>query len=78
MKTSNVQTHGTFVILALLATYLVRDIWPLLTYTLHPLDAAEGNILWIKIALVTLSSVVLPLTEPYPYEPLDSSVSTTI
>ena len=46
-----------------------------MTFTLHPLDAAEGRVLWAKIALSGLSGVLLPILEPFPYIPVNAKVS---
>lgn len=65
--------HPTLVVLVVLATYIHRDVWPLLTFTLHPLDLAEGSLLWSKVVLATFAGVVMPLVEPYPYIPVDTA-----
>ncbi|PIL29368.1 ATP-binding cassette transporter [Ganoderma sinense ZZ0214-1] len=52
------------VLLATWAVYAYRDIWPLATYDLTPIDGAEGNLLWAKIGLLTLAAIVLPLISP--------------
>ncbi|EMD41584.1 hypothetical protein CERSUDRAFT_110134 [Gelatoporia subvermispora B] len=51
--------------------YMYRDVWPLATYTLSPFDASEGWVLWVKVALLTVAGVVIPLTAPRQYTPLD-------
>ena len=66
--------HPTLVVLSAVAVYINRDVWPLITFSLLPLDSAEGALLWTKLALAVLSGVVLPLIEPYPYIPVDPSV----
>lgn len=66
--------HLSAVTLTIFAVYAYRDIWPLMTYTLRPLDEAEGAILWVKVALAGLVGIVLPTFEPYPYIPLDLAV----
>lgn len=48
-----------------------------MTSTLHPLDAAEGRILWIKVALAMWTGVIGPVLEPYPYIPLHPEVCRT-
>lgn len=54
--------------------YTYRDLWPLMTYTLLPADRREGVLLWVKIALVTYAGVLIPLTIPRAYVPLDPEV----
>ncbi|KZV63334.1 P-loop containing nucleoside triphosphate hydrolase protein [Peniophora sp. CONT] len=63
--------HLVLILLASCAVYGVRDIWPLMTYTLRPLDAREGTLLWIKITLIALAGIIIPLTVPRQYIPLD-------
>lgn len=46
-----------------------------MTFTLRPLDEAEGRMLWVKVALAGLAGVLAPLLEPYPYIPYDPEVS---
>jgi hypothetical protein len=74
MSFSNTQMHATFVLLGLFIQFAYRDIWPLLTFTLHPLDEQEGVILWVKSALTIYTGLVVPLFEPFPYKPFDPSV----
>ena len=69
-----VAPHLVLILLASCAVYGFRDIWPLMTYTLQPLDAREGALLWIKIALLATSGIVLPLTSPRQYIPIDPEV----
>ena len=64
--------HLTLVSLTICALYVYRDVWPLMTFTLRPLDEAEGSILWVKVALIIYIAVVAPLCEPYPYIPVDA------
>ena len=45
-----------------------------MTYTLVPADRAEGALLWVKLGLVTFAGVVIPLTVPRAYVPLDPEV----
>ena len=67
--------HLTLVTFTVLAVYLYRDIWPLMTFTLQPADSAEGILLWVKIALLAFVGVVEPLFEPFPYAGCDLTVS---
>ncbi|KAI0941922.1 hypothetical protein AcV7_002478 [Taiwanofungus camphoratus] len=63
--------HLSTVLFLCWAVYVYRDIWPLATFTLKPVDAAEGGILWTKIALLTIATVVVPLCMPRQYIPLN-------
>ncbi|GJF00392.1 ATP-binding cassette transporter [Phanerochaete sordida] len=62
--------YTTLFSFAAFTCYAYRDIWPLLTFTLHPLDGAEGDILWVKLALAAWAGFLGPLLEPFPYIPL--------
>ena len=63
--------HLTLVTLAVTVSYVHRDVWPLMTVTLRPLDESEGAILWMKVALTLFASVVEPLLEPHLYTPVN-------
>ncbi|EMD39557.1 hypothetical protein CERSUDRAFT_111872 [Gelatoporia subvermispora B] len=63
--------HLATVLVATWGVYAYRDIWPFATYTLRPIDAPEGRLLWTKIALLSVSGVVVPLVSPRQYIPLD-------
>ncbi|PPQ71821.1 hypothetical protein CVT26_007735 [Gymnopilus dilepis] len=63
--------HAIVVWLSILGVYIYRDIWPLATYTLEPADQEEGNVLWVKIALVFIIAAVIPAFRPRPYKPVD-------
>jgi hypothetical protein len=56
--------HTTLVVLSVFSVLAVRNIWPLMTFTLHPLDSVDGTLLWAKVALAALAGGVLPLIEP--------------
>ncbi|KAH8086658.1 multidrug resistance-associated ABC transporter [Cristinia sonorae] len=64
-------THLTLVSLSAWLLYLYRDVWPLCTFTLSPLDSSEGWLIWIKVALLSLTAVAIPLTSPRQYTPID-------
>ncbi|KAJ6563153.1 multidrug resistance-associated ABC transporter [Mycena vulgaris] len=53
------------------ALYFYRDIYPLATFTKHPMDTEEGGLLWVKIALLFVVAVILPLIAPRAYIPVD-------
>ncbi|OCH85242.1 hypothetical protein OBBRIDRAFT_807663, partial [Obba rivulosa] len=63
--------HLAAVLVATWAVYVYRDVWPLATFTLSPLDASEGWMLWTKFAILSIAGVVIPLTAPRQYIPLD-------
>lgn len=72
---SNVASaHAAFVLLVVWGVFVYRDVWPLATFTLSPLDAAEGALLWVKLAILTLAAVVIPLIVPRRYVPVDPLV----
>ncbi|KAF8256886.1 ABC transporter type 1, transmembrane domain-containing protein [Lactarius quietus] len=64
--------HLSSLLLGTFAVYAYRNIWPLLTFTLSPVDAFEGGLLWIRIGLLAFTAVVIPLLIPRRYIPIDS------
>ena len=69
--TSVALCHLSSLLLGTFSVYAYRDIWPLLTYTLSPVDACEGALLWIRISLLAFAAVVVPLLVPRQYIPID-------
>ena len=63
--------HLSSLLLRTFSVYAYRNIWPLLTYTLSPLDACEGALLWVRIGLLAFAAVVIPLLVPRQYNPID-------
>jgi len=65
----------TFHLLLFLAlcTYTYRDLYPLITYTKHPLDPdyLPQPIVWTRFSLLTLVGLALPLLQPSQYRPVD-------
>jgi hypothetical protein len=47
----HLQTRATAILLALIAPHLYRDVWPLRTPGLQPLDSREGAVLWAALVL---------------------------
>jgi hypothetical protein len=67
-------THLEIVLLTSFCVNAFRNLWPLMTYTSAPADAFEGYFVWIKITLFGFSGIVIPLTMPRKYIPLDPRV----
>ncbi|KIJ38959.1 hypothetical protein M422DRAFT_258374 [Sphaerobolus stellatus SS14] len=65
------RNHAIGVLSATFAVYAYRDIWPLATNNQHPIDASD-KLLWTKLGLLTVISVVIPLVIPRQYVPVDS------
>ncbi|KZV91533.1 P-loop containing nucleoside triphosphate hydrolase protein [Exidia glandulosa HHB12029] len=65
-----VQKHLCLTLLAAWLVYFARDVFPLATYTIVSLDTSD-ELLWPKIAVLSLVGVVVPLCIPHPYIPLD-------
>ncbi|KAH7903194.1 ABC transporter type 1, transmembrane domain-containing protein [Hygrophoropsis aurantiaca] len=64
-------THLSILLLAILAIFVSRDLYPLATFTTQPEDIGEGWLLWAKITILAIISVVLPLVTPRQYIPFD-------
>ncbi|KZV91547.1 P-loop containing nucleoside triphosphate hydrolase protein [Exidia glandulosa HHB12029] len=69
-KVKAISVHLGFVLFAVWSTYVYRDVWPLATYTLAPLD--DINKFFVAyFTILTFVGVVAPLLVPTPYIPLD-------
>ncbi|EGO28521.1 hypothetical protein SERLADRAFT_354415 [Serpula lacrymans var. lacrymans S7.9] len=66
-----VSRHLIILLLVVLGIFAYRDLWPLLTFTHIPLDIHEGWLLWVKISILTLITIVLPIIKPRQYVPFD-------
>jgi hypothetical protein len=66
--------HLNVVLLALLGTYISRDIFPLVMIDQQPLDGDQGIVLWAKFAVLTCAGVGIPLMIPRKYVPVDPKV----
>nr|GAT43190.1 ATP-binding cassette transporter [Mycena chlorophos] len=65
----NLVRHANAVLLTAFAVYAYRDIIPLATFTLQPLD--HGTKFAAKLSLLTFTSIVVPLLTPRLYIPID-------
>ncbi|KAF7305977.1 ATP-binding cassette transporter [Mycena chlorophos] len=63
--------HINLVLFPTFCMYFARDIFPLATYTLTPVDIAEGSLIFVKIAILFTVAVAIPLTVPREYIPFD-------
>ncbi|KAI0066587.1 hypothetical protein BV25DRAFT_1403282 [Artomyces pyxidatus] len=61
--------HLNVLLLSSFGVYAYRDLWPLATFTLSPVDLSEGVLLWAKIGLLAFASIFVPLTIPRQYIP---------
>ncbi|KAH7904637.1 hypothetical protein BJ138DRAFT_1130879 [Hygrophoropsis aurantiaca] len=64
-------THLSILLLAIFAIFALRDLYPLATFTTQPEDIGEEWVLWAKITILAIISVVLPLVTPRQYIPFD-------
>lgn len=64
-------THSVLLLLVSWAIYAYRDLWPLATFTEVPKDIHEGWLLWLKVSVLTVTAVIIPLTIPRQYNPVD-------
>ncbi|KAJ7062926.1 P-loop containing nucleoside triphosphate hydrolase protein, partial [Mycena amicta] len=72
VKTSQIAArHLNTVLASTFLVYLYRDVFPLATYTLDPMDRWEGRLLWPKIFTLFVTSGIIPLVMPRTYVPLD-------
>ena len=64
----------TLIMLAVVAIYTHRDLIPLATYLLKPMDGAQGWLLWSRLGLAFLVGIFIPLAIPRSYTPVDPLV----
>ncbi|KAG2160129.1 uncharacterized protein EDB93DRAFT_1113551 [Suillus bovinus] len=66
-----VSNHLATLLFAVFAVFAYRDLWPLITFHKQPKDIKEGSLLWAKVTILFLSSIVFPLVSPRQYVPVD-------
>ena len=66
--------HLCFILTAVVFTLGYRDLWPLATFTLSPIDADGTPLLWIEVGVLTFAAVIVPLLVPRQYIPHDPKV----
>ena len=71
-------THLIWVLFGTWVVYGYRDIYPLGTFTLHPLDLHEGWLMWTKLAVLTFAATIVPSFIPTQYIPFDPKVRTDL
>ncbi|KAJ7497652.1 hypothetical protein FB451DRAFT_240230 [Mycena latifolia] len=64
--------HLNTVLLCTFAVFFYRDIFPLATFKLAPMDISEGRLLWVKIITLFTISGIIPLAMPRQYIPVDA------
>jgi len=67
--------HLGYILSATWLAYATRDLFPLSTYTLAPLDISDP-FLWPKVGVLTVAGVVVPLCIPAIYIPVDPRTPT--
>ena len=74
-STSNrVIRHLALILTVTWFTFAYRDLWPLATFTLRPIDEAMGPLIWVEIALLTVAAILVPFLVPRQYIPVDPKV----
>ncbi|KAJ7495858.1 hypothetical protein B0H11DRAFT_2000914 [Mycena galericulata] len=63
--------HLNSVLLSAFGVYLYRDIYPLATFAVVPMDLSEGPLLWAKVIILFVVAGVIPLAIPRQYIPVD-------
>ncbi|KAF8610181.1 P-loop containing nucleoside triphosphate hydrolase protein [Ceratobasidium sp. AG-I] len=64
--------HLVVLLLIAFGVYAWRDLFPFATFSLHPAESAGGWLTWSRIGILTFASIVIPLSIPRTYVPLDS------
>ncbi|KAJ7078496.1 hypothetical protein C8R44DRAFT_836696 [Mycena epipterygia] len=63
--------HLNALLLSTFCVYFYRDIFPLATFPLTPMDLWEGRLLWPKVITLFAVSGIIPLVIPRQYTPLN-------
>ncbi|KAJ6594300.1 hypothetical protein B0H19DRAFT_1094896 [Mycena capillaripes] len=63
--------HLSVLLLCTFGVYFYRDVFPLATFPLVPMDLSEGPLLWAKIVILFIVSSVIPVAIPRQYKPVD-------
>ncbi|QRW00074.1 ABC transporter transmembrane region [Ceratobasidium sp. AG-Ba] len=63
--------HLVTLLLVGISLYAWRDLMPLATFSLRPLDETGGWLTWGRICILTFAAIVVPLCIPQPYVPVD-------
>jgi hypothetical protein len=69
------RTHMTAIMLTVVVVYARRDLYPLVTYVLKPVDGSQGWLLWSRLGIASLLGTFIPLVIPRTYTPVDPLVS---
>ncbi|KAH8072269.1 hypothetical protein BXZ70DRAFT_1074090 [Cristinia sonorae] len=77
-RVHTITKHLSFTLLTTWLVFVYRDIFPLITYHLRPIDAEYGSLLWTSIGILSLAAVVVPLCAPRIYEPVDPENPSTV
>ncbi|CAK5274929.1 unnamed protein product [Mycena citricolor] len=64
------QRHISLVLFPAFVVYFYWDVVPLGTFTEPPLDRTDGQILWIRLALLFITATLIPAFTPREYFPL--------
>ncbi|KAJ6578766.1 multidrug resistance-associated ABC transporter [Mycena vulgaris] len=64
----NAARHLNLVLISTLGVYLYRDVLPLGTFSA---TSQDSNLAWIRIALLSVTGVIIPLLTPRRYTPVD-------
>ncbi|KAG8908974.1 hypothetical protein FRB99_000077 [Tulasnella sp. 403] len=68
---SIVSKHLTTLLLLAFGIWAYRDLYPLATFTLKPMDGDGGWLTWVRIGLLGLAGAVIPVFTPYRFIPVD-------
>ena len=67
-------THLVWVLFGTWLIFAYRDLFPLATFTLSPIDVEEGWLLWTKVGILTFVATIIPIIIPTQYVPFDPKV----
>ncbi|KAF9449128.1 multidrug resistance-associated ABC transporter [Macrolepiota fuliginosa MF-IS2] len=63
--------HCFLLLFGSLLVNVYRNVWPLATYSRAPADTSDGPLIWVELVLLTFVAVIIPLSSPRQYKPID-------
>ena len=66
--------HLVWVLFGTWIVFAYRNLYPLSTFTLSPIDIEEGWLLWAKVGVLTFVAAIIPIIIPTQYIPFDPKV----
>jgi hypothetical protein len=70
--------HLVSLLFGVWVVFAYRNVYPLATFTLKPVDLNEGWVMYFNLSVLTFAAIVIPLVIPAQYIPFDPKVCFTV